>query len=102
MIKTASDGRASWRASKQLILSREVLDDRLGRLGADDRGQLLAAGAAHARQRTKRAQQLIAALRTDAVDVVELGAQRRLVARRAMKRDGEPVRFVADALEQLQ
>src|SRR5438874_4122918 len=61
---------------------------------ADDGGQLLAVGAAHARDAAKRGEQCLAPARTDAGNAIELGLQIALRARLAMEGDGEAVRFV--------
>src|SRR5476649_2395992 len=80
--------------------TREKGKDRIGGFGADDGRQLLARGAAHTGDAAKGPQQRVAPARADAGHLVELGAQIAHRARAAMKRDGEAMRFVADALDQ--
>ena len=74
----------------------------VGRLGADDRGQLLARGAADAGDAAEVLSSVLRRRGPTPGDVVELRAQ---VARRpglAVEGDREAVRLVADALQQAQ
>ena len=71
-------------------------------LRADDGRQLLARRAPHAGQAAERRQQRPPPPRPDAGHVVELRSQVAHRARLAMERHGEPVRLVADPLDEQQ
>ena len=65
-------------------------------------GDLLDRGVAHALDRAEDLEQLALALRPDAGQVVEGGADRPLRAQVAVVGDREPMRLVAQALDQVE
>ncbi len=80
----------------------EIRQHGVGPFGADHARELLARGAADARDAAERGQQRLAPPRADPGDLVELRPQ---IARRAllpMERHREAVRLVADPLDQQQ
>src|SRR5258708_209398 len=80
--------------------TREVVDDGRCDLRADDRVQLLSRRAPHASQTAERRQQRPTTTGTDAGHGVELRTEIAHGAGAPMERDGEPMRLVADALDQ--
>ena len=81
---------------------REVCKDGIGSFRADHGRQLFARRAPHARQAAERHEQRLPPPRTDAGHAVELRPQIAHRPRLAMERDGEPVRFVANPLQEQQ
>ena len=79
---------------------REVVDHRSCRFRPDDGIELLARGATHGGHAAECGQQRAATARPDAWDAIELRPQIAHRSRLAVKRHGEAVRLVADALQQ--
>src|SRR5690606_10462334 len=73
-----------------------------GSVHAFHAGDLLDAGGLEPAESAEVAQQVGAAARADAGDVLQPAGVARLLAPTAMAGDGEPVRLVADLLHQLQ
>src|SRR6185436_4645003 len=82
--------------------TREKRKDGIRHFRADNRRQLLARRAAHARQTAERRQQHLSPPDADAGHVIELASQIAHRARAPVERDGEAMRLVADALHEQQ
>ena len=82
----------------------KLLVDLFGQLAADaiDAAQVFDRGTPHAIKSAELRQQLAPPHRTDAGDVLELGAPAILGAPRPMSGDGETVGLVADFLDQVE
>jgi hypothetical protein len=92
--------------SKLLTIARHAIrksaQHGLGRLHPITRRQGLPAGAPDAGDRPEHREQLLAAARADARDVVQFGSQVSGAPGRAVEGDGETVRLNTDALNQPQ
>src|SRR5262249_30510867 len=80
----------------------EVRGPRVGRLRADDGRELFAGRAAPPREAAERREQRATPPSPDADDAVQLGAQVAHRAGAAVEGHGEPVRLVADPLDEEQ
>src|SRR4051812_41690218 len=81
---------------------REVCDHGVRRFCSDNGGELVTAGAPHARHGSKFCEELLPPAWPDAIHIVECGVQIAGGARLAMEGHGEAMRLIANSLDESQ
>src|SRR5687768_6658693 len=87
---------------RPLLLGREMREDGVRALAADDAFEVFAGGPPDPGDAAERDEQRLAPPRTDTTDLVHLGPQVALRSRSAVEGHGKAVRLVADPLDQEQ